>query len=68
MSRKKYVKIKLFWNPKKSPTKKISKHIACGYSMSTIWTFDKIGKNIVYIVESNVWKSFIFLWEKMEQI
>ena len=54
MSRKKYVKIKLFWNPEKSPTKKIGQHIACGYSMSTIWTFDKIGKNIVYIVERNV--------------
>ena len=54
MSRKKYVKIKLFCIFKKSPTKKISKHIACGYSVSTIWTFDKIGKNIVYIMERNV--------------
>ena len=28
-------------NPKKSSTTKIGEHIPCGYSMSTIWTFDR---------------------------
>ena len=27
-------------NPEKSSTTKISEHIPCGYSMSTIWEFD----------------------------
>ena len=29
-------------NPEKSSTAKISEHIPCGYSMSTIWAFDNI--------------------------
>ena len=28
-------------NPEKSSTTKIGEHIPCGYSMSTIWTFDR---------------------------
>ena len=29
-------------NPENSSTAKIGEHISCGYSMSTIWTFDNI--------------------------
>ena len=29
-------------NPKKSSTKKLVEQIPCGYSMSTVWTFDGI--------------------------
>ena len=29
-------------NPEKSSTAKISEHIPCEYSMSTIWAFDNI--------------------------
>ena len=32
-------------------TTKIGEHIPCGYSMSTIWAFDHIEINILYIVE-----------------
>ena len=32
------------YNPEKSSTTKIGKHIPCGYSMSTIWWFDHIEK------------------------
>ena len=29
-------------NPEKSSTIKIDEHIPCGYSMSTMWSFDSI--------------------------
>ena len=29
-------------NPEKSSTRKISEHIPCGYSISTIWTLDGV--------------------------
>ena len=32
-------------NPEKSSTTQIGEHIACGYSMSTIWGFDHIENN-----------------------
>ena len=36
-------------NPENSPTKKIEKHIPCGYSVSTIWAFDHIeNKHTLY--------------------
>ena len=36
-------------NPASSSTTKIGKHIPCGYSMSTIWTFDNTeNKHILY--------------------
>ena len=37
-------------NPKDSSTTKIGEHIPCGYSMSTIWTFDHIeNKHSLYL-------------------
>ena len=41
-------------NPDKSSTTKIGEHIPCGCSMSTIWGFDHIEDNILYIVEKTV--------------
>ena len=36
-------------NPEKSPAKKVGEHIPCGYSMSTIQTFDNIkNKHTLY--------------------
>ena len=36
-------------NPENSSTTKISEHIPCGYSMSTIWEFDRIeNKHTLY--------------------
>ena len=29
-------------NPENSSTEEVGEHITCGYSMSTIWTFDHI--------------------------
>ena len=37
-------------NPEDSSTTKIGEHIPCGYSMSTIWTFDHIeNKHSLYL-------------------
>ena len=37
------------YNPKRSSTTKVGKHIPCGYSIFTIWTFDGIeNKHDVY--------------------
>ena len=41
-------------NPENSSTTKIGEHIPCGYSLSAIWGFDLIEKNIFYIVEKLV--------------
>ena len=39
-------------NPKKSLTRKIGEYIPCGYSMSAIWSFDKIeNKHSLYLGE-----------------
>ena len=40
-----------------SSTTNIGEHIPCGYAISTVWGFDHI--NIVYVVESIVWKNFV---------
>ena len=69
MSRKRYVKSSFFWNPEKSPTKKVGEHIACGYSMSTIWTFDNIGnKYSLYRGEDCMKKFCISLRENAANI
>ena len=33
-------------NPEKLSTTKVGEHIPCGYSMTTIWTFDGTEKNL----------------------
>ena len=51
-------------NPEKSSTTKIGEHIPCGYSMSTIWTFDSITNKLsLYRGEEYVKKFFISLRE-----
>ena len=47
-------------NPENSSTTKIGEHILCGYSMSTIWTFDHI-ENKHYVMENTASKSFVNL-------
>ena len=57
-------------NPEKSSTKKMRKHIQCGYSMLTIWRFNHADNhrnrhsltkkiNILYILENIVGKSLM---------
>ena len=48
-------------NPENLSTTKIGENIPCRYSMSTIWAFDHIKKNILYIVETIVRKTFVNL-------
>ena len=45
-------------NPENSSTTRIGEHIPCGYSMSTVWVFDHIGKQTYFIL----WKR---LFEKV---
>ena len=51
-------------NPEKSSTMKVDEHIPCGYSMSTIWTFDDIeNKPDVYRSEDCM-KMFCESWRE----
>ena len=36
-------------DPENSSTTKVGEHISCGYSISTIWTFDHIENTFVNI-------------------
>ena len=47
-------------NPENFSTRRISEHIQCGYSMSTIWAFNYIEKKL-YIVEKLLRKGFVNL-------
>ena len=45
-------------NPEKSSTTQIGEHIACGYSMSTIWGFDHIENNHTLVRGKDCMKKF----------
>ena len=46
-------------NPEKSSATKLGEHILCGYSMSTIWSFDNIeNKHTFYCREDCIEKYF----------
>ena len=62
-------------NPENSSTTNIGEHIPCGYSMSTIWTFDQIEKkhNLFRVKDSikkfceslrELGKKYSWLWKK----
>ena len=45
-------------DPDNASTTKVDEHILCGYSISTIWTFDGIQNNVMYTEVKTAWKSF----------
>ena len=36
-------------NPENSSTAKLGENIPCGYTMSTVWTFDHIGNKTYFV-------------------
>ena len=47
-------------NPENFSKRRITEHISCGYSMSTIWAFNHVKKKL-YIVEKLLKKGFLNL-------